>query len=44
MHDPNYKFVRGSIADQALLDGLFDENKFDIVVNLAAQAGGAVFD
>ena len=35
----NYKFVRGSIADKALIDRLFAEYKFDIVVNLAAQAG-----
>lgn len=34
-----YTFVRGSIADKALVDKLFEENKFDIVVNLAAQAG-----
>lgn len=32
-------FVRGSIADKALVDRLFDEYHFDIVVNLAAQAG-----
>lgn len=32
-------FVKGSIADKALLDSLFEEYKFDIVVNLAAQAG-----
>jgi nucleoside-diphosphate-sugar epimerase len=35
----HYSFVRGSIADKALVDKLFDEHKFDIVVNLAAQAG-----
>ena len=34
-----YQFVRSSIADKALVDRLFAENKFDIVVNLAAQAG-----
>lgn len=34
-----YGFVRGSIADKALVDRLFEEYKFDIVVNLAAQAG-----
>lgn len=32
-------FVRGSIADKGLVDKLFAEYKFDIVVNLAAQAG-----
>ena len=34
-----YCFVRGDIADKALVDKLFAEHKFDIVVNLAAQAG-----
>lgn len=32
-------FVKGSIADKALVDKLFTEYRFDIVVNLAAQAG-----
>ena len=35
----NYKFVRGSISDKELVNNLFAANKFDIVVNLAAQAG-----
>lgn len=35
----NYIFVKGSIANKPLVDGLFAEHKFDIVVNLAAQAG-----
>ena len=34
-----FVFVKGDIADKALIDRLFDEYKFDIVVNLAAQAG-----
>ena len=34
-----YEFIRGSIADKALVDRLFEEYHFDIVVNLAAQAG-----
>ena len=34
-----YIFVRGSIADKSLLESLFDEHRFDVVVNLAAQAG-----
>ena len=34
-----YHFVRGNIADKALIDQLFREYKPDIVVNLAAQAG-----
>ena len=34
-----WTFVRGSIADKALIDRLFEENRIDLVVNLAAQAG-----
>ena len=34
-----YTFVKGSIADKALVDKLYAEYKYDIVVNLAAQAG-----
>ena len=32
-------FVRGSIADKELVHRLFAEYRFDVVVNLAAQAG-----
>ena len=32
-------FIKGSIGDKALMDGLFDQYAFDVVVNLAAQAG-----
>lgn len=32
-------FVKGSIADKNLITSLFDKYRFDIVVNLAAQAG-----
>jgi len=35
----SWRFVRGNIADKALVDSLFSEYRFDIVVNLAAQAG-----
>ena len=34
-----YIFIQGDLADKPLIDKLFDEYKFDIVVNLAAQAG-----
>lgn len=34
-----WEFIRGSIADRILINKLFAENNFDIVVNLAAQAG-----
>ena len=39
MSDVTWKFVKGDIADKALIDGLFEKYKFDVVVNLAAQAG-----
>jgi nucleoside-diphosphate-sugar epimerase len=32
-------FVEGSIGDKALVDELFEKYHFDVVVNLAAQAG-----
>ena len=35
----SWRFIKGDIADKALIDALFDEYKPDIVVNLAAQAG-----
>jgi len=35
----NWTFIKGDIADKTLIDGLFDEYSFDIVINLAAQAG-----
>lgn len=34
-----FKFIKIDIADKAALDNLFKEYSFDIVVNLAAQAG-----
>ena len=34
-----WEFVRGNIADKALVDGLFEKYGFAVVVNLAAQAG-----
>ena len=35
----NYIFIKGSIADKVLVNELFANYRFDIVVNLAAQAG-----
>lgn len=35
----NFEFIKGDIADKALIDKLFIEYKPNIVVNLAAQAG-----
>lgn len=37
--DGRFKFVRGDIADKPLIDSLFEEHGFAVVVNLAAQAG-----
>lgn len=34
-----WHFVKGNLADRALLEQLFQEHAFDLVVNLAAQAG-----
>ena len=34
-----YVSIKGSIADRELVNRLFEEYRFDIVVNLAAQAG-----
>jgi UDP-glucuronate 4-epimerase len=36
---PNLKFVKMDIVDQKNLNQLFENEKFDVVVNLAAQAG-----
>ena len=37
--ESKWQFVKGSIADKALVDSLFEEYKPGVVVNLAAQAG-----
>lgn len=37
--ESKYSFVKGNLADKALIDNLFEQHHFDIVVNLAAQAG-----
>jgi len=34
----NYKFVRGDIADREFIQGLFQEEKFDYVINFAAES------
>jgi UDP-glucuronate 4-epimerase len=36
---PSCRFIKGDICDKEPLDRLFEAEKFDIVVNLAAQAG-----
>ena len=35
----SWEFVKGSIADKALVEQLFEKHDFAVVVNLAAQAG-----
>lgn len=37
--DCTWEFVRGNLADRALIDHLFEKYHFSVVVNLAAQAG-----
>ncbi len=34
-----WTFVKGNLADKELIDSLFEKYRFDVVVNLAAQAG-----
>ena len=34
-----FEFIKGDIADRGLIEDLFKSNKFDVVINLAAQAG-----
>lgn len=36
---PSFVFIKGDISDKATVDGIFDEYKPQVVVNLAAQAG-----
>ena len=35
---PNYKFVKGDIADEPFIMDLFEKERFDIVVNFAAES------
>lgn len=37
--ESKWVFVKGNLADKALIDRLFEEHDFEVVVNLAAQAG-----
>ena len=38
MKNPNFRFVRGDIADKEFVEKLFEEEKPDIVVNFAAES------
>ncbi len=35
----NFNFIYGDIADKTFIDNIFSEHRFEIVINLAAQAG-----
>ncbi len=35
---PNYKFVHGDITDKEFVDKLFNDEKFDVVINFAAES------
>lgn len=39
LENSNYKLYRGDIRDKDLLDLIFNENKIDVVIHLAAMAG-----
>ncbi len=36
---PNFHFIKGDIVNRELIDQLFLEHQFDVVIHLAAQAG-----
>lgn len=38
MENKNFRFVKGDITDKEFIDALFNEEKFDIVVNFAAES------
>lgn len=38
MENPNFRFVKGDITDRDLIDKLFEEEKFDFIVNFAAES------
>lgn len=38
-HFKNFSFIKGDISNKTFIDNLFTKYNFDIVVNLAAQAG-----
>ena len=39
LNDPRYKLVEADIRDRATLDEIFNQNRFDCIVHLAARAG-----
>lgn len=39
LEDPRYKLIQADIRDRAALDVIFNQNRFDCIVHLAARAG-----
>ncbi|MDY6367315.1 MAG: GDP-mannose 4,6-dehydratase [Clostridia bacterium] len=39
LKNENFTFIKGDISDKAFIDEIFIKFKFDLVINLAAQAG-----
>ena len=37
-NNPDYEFVKGDIADKAIVDSIFERNKIDVIVNFAAES------
>ena len=38
-NNKNFEFIKGNLADKELINKIFEKNKPEVVVNLAAQAG-----
>tara|TARA_B100000902_G_C27322441_1_gene925652 strand:- start:11856 stop:12866 length:1011 start_codon:yes stop_codon:yes gene_type:complete len=38
-NESKFTFIKADIADREFLENIFSENRFDLVINLAAQAG-----
>lgn len=38
LENPNFRFVKGDIADREFVFNLFEEEKFDVVINFAAES------
>ncbi|MBM7712981.1 nucleoside-diphosphate-sugar epimerase [Enterococcus xiangfangensis] len=41
--EQHFEFLKKDISDKEALFSLFAKEKFDVVINLAAQAGGSLF-
>jgi len=38
LKDPRFRFVKGDITDRAAVEALFEDEKFDLVINFAAES------